>query len=193
MLNTDHYLRINEIKNYIYCPRISYYGLCLGLDRETGLSQMGVAAEAEVKGRMRRRKTALHAVVDGERHYDVPLVSHEARLIGRIDELIAVETGVYLVDYKDTDRDYGYWRAQMCAYRLCAVESGFGPVLGCSVYSIPTRQYHEVNFTRRDERTVLHLRDAVEALVMSEICPPPTPHTGKCRACQYRRFCNDVE
>jgi CRISPR/Cas system-associated exonuclease Cas4 (RecB family) len=118
MTETDAYLRINEIKNMIYCPRISYYALCLGLDRETGLSRMGIAAEAEVKGRMRRRKHALHAVVDGERYFDVLLVSHVARLIGRIDELVATDAGVYLVDYKDTERDYGYWRAQLCAYSI---------------------------------------------------------------------------
>jgi CRISPR-associated exonuclease Cas4 len=192
-VNTDHYLRINEIKNYYYCARITYYALCLRLDRETGLSRMGVAAEAEVKGQMRRRRTALHAVVQGERRYDVALVSHTVRLTGRIDEMVITGGGSYLVDYKDTARDYGYWRAQMCAYRLCAAEQGLGPVLGCYVYTIPTQQYQEVRLTRRDEADVMGVRDAVEAMVGHEVCPPPTPHTGKCRTCQYRRFCNDVE
>jgi CRISPR-associated exonuclease Cas4 len=190
-MTTDGYLRINEIKNYLYCPRISYYLLCLHLDRTTDLSEGGIRSEQHVKRLMQRRKTALHAVHDGERQYDVTLVSHRHRLIGRIDEIVETARGVYLVDYKDTDQDYGYWQAQMTAYRFAAVEMGM-TVRGCYIYTIPTKTYHEVNITGRVEKQVTAILAALHKMTQDEVMPPPVDHAGKCRSCQYQNFCGDV-
>jgi CRISPR-associated exonuclease Cas4 len=188
---TDTYLRINEIKNYLYCARTVYYALCLGIDRETDLSHAGIDAEHTTKQRMRRRKGALHAVHGGERRFDVPLVSERYRLVGRLDELVVTSEGVYLVDYKDTDRDYGYWRMQMLAYRLAVEESG-AQVLGCYIYSIPAQEYQLVEFRAGDERKLLALIDAIQRMLVDEHCPPPVEQIGKCRSCQYANFCGDV-
>jgi CRISPR-associated protein Cas4 len=189
---TAHYWRVNEIKNYLYCARISFYTLCMGLDRETGLSQMGIEAEADTKKRMKRRKHALHAVHDGTRHFDVQVVSHTHQLIGRLDEVVETETGVYLIDYKDTDKDYGYWKLQMLAYRLCIEEQTELPVLGSYVYSIPTQQYTAVKTTATHQRKLAGVLETLAEMVNSEVCPPPVKQIGKCRSCQYARFCNDV-
>jgi len=186
------YLRINELKNYAYCPRISFYTLCLGIDRETGLSRMGIEAEAETKVRMKRRKHALHTVVEGRRHFDVTVFSHTYRIVGRLDEVVETADGLYLIDYKDTDRDYGYWKLQMVAYRMCLDEAPAQAVLGCYIYSIPTQQYHEVRLTRRDADKLSLALTELHAMVESELCPPPVQQIGKCRVCQYARFCNDV-
>ena len=186
------YIRVNELKNYAYCPRISFYTLCLGIDRETGLSRMGIEAEAEVKSRMKRRKHALHAIVEGQRHFDVTVFSHTYRLVGRLDEVVETADGVYLIDYKDTDRDFGYWKLQMNAYRVCLDYPPAPPVLGCYIYSIPTQQYHEMKFTQRDAEKLLAALTELHNMVESERCPPPAPQLGKCRVCQYARFCNDV-
>jgi CRISPR-associated protein Cas4 len=190
-INTDHYLRINELKNYLYCPRISYYLLCLRLDRETDLSKAGQAAESTTKQRMKRRKQALHAVHAGERRFDVPLVSHRHAVLGRLDEMVVTDEGVYLVDYKDTDKDYGYWHVQMWAYRQAAQEMGY-KVLGCYIYSIPKKAYQPLTFKAQHEQTFLRIRQQVADMVENERCPDPVDHIGKCRSCQYARFCNDV-
>lgn len=139
-IDNDHYLRVNELKQYLYCPRTSYYALCLRLERETDLSKAGQVAEETTKKWMKRRKGALHAVHDGERYFDVALVSHVHEIVGRLDEMVVTEGGVYLVDYKDTDKDYGYWHVQMLAYNLMAQEMGYN-VLGCYIYSIPKKAY----------------------------------------------------
>lgn len=190
--NMETYLRINELKNYLYCPRISFYTLCLRIDRETDLSRAGITEEQVTKHRMQRRRQALHAVKSGTRHFDVPVVSHQFQLVGRLDETVETSEGLYLVDYKDTERDYGYWTLQMLAYQLCMEEAG-RRVAGVYIYTIPTRQYHEIhpNQTgdlRRLEGVLQHLRRMVE----EEICPPPVDQIGKCRSCQYARFCNDI-
>lgn len=188
---TDDYLRINEIKNFIYCPRISFYTLGMRLDRETPLSQMGIDNEITTKQRMKRRKHALHAVHAGQRRLDVPVEHHELRLVGRVDEVIETEAGIYIVDYKDTDQDYGYWRVQMLAYRLC-LEAAGQRVLGCYVYSIPGQTYHAVKPTARDSDRLHEILEQLNRMIEYPVMPEPTPHYRKCQTCQYERFCNDV-
>lgn len=189
--STDDYLRINEIKNAIYCPRIAFYTLCLGVDRETALSRIGIESEAETKKRMKRRKHALHAVHDGTRYFDVPVVYHPLRIIGRLDEVIETAEGVYAVDYKDTDQDYGYWKLQLCAYRRGLTAAGL-KVLGCYIYTIPDQAYHLLKLTAREEKKLEAVVTTLHTMLENEVCPPPTPHVRKCYTCQYERFCNDV-
>src|SRR5690606_19923802 len=110
------YLRINELKNYQYCPRISFYTLCMSMDRITHLAELGIEAEADAKQRLRRRQHALHSITRGIRHFNVTLWSEMNQIIGQIDEVVETATGIYLVDYKDTQKDYGYWQVQMAAY-----------------------------------------------------------------------------
>jgi CRISPR-associated protein Cas4 len=190
-MTTDDYLRINELKNYLYCARICYYGLCLRLDRETGLSTGGIRAEAETKQRMKRRKGALHAVHEGERAFDVPVVHHGLRVVGRLDEVVRTGAGVYLVDYKDTEKDYGYRAIQMLAYRL-GMEAAGERVLGSYCYIIPQKEYVEVKPTARQRQQLDAAVAALQAMVRDEICPPATEQIGKCQVCQYSRFCNDI-
>lgn len=188
---TDGYLRINELKNAVYCLRIPFYALCWAMDRETTLSRMGIAEEARTKHKMKRRKHALHAVHDGIRHFDVPVVHHDLQLVGRLDEIVETDAGIYLVDYKDTERDYGYWKIQMAAYRGALTAAG-ETVLGCYVYTIPTQTYHTVKITKRERRKLATLVAQLHDLLASEVCPPPTTHTRKCYGCQYANFCNDI-
>ncbi|MCS6837182.1 MAG: CRISPR-associated protein Cas4 [Anaerolineae bacterium] len=190
-INTDHYLRVNELKNYLYCPRTSYYSLCLSLERETDLSKAGHEAELTTKRQMKRRKRALHAVHEGDRVFDVALVSHVYEIVGRLDEMVVTEKGVYLIDYKDTDKDHGYWHVQMYAYQLAALEMGYN-VLGCYVYSIPKKTYRALTFKAQHHQTFLRIRQELARMIADERCPQPIDHIGKCRVCQYVRFCNDV-
>lgn len=185
------YTRINEIKNYLYCPRISFYTLCLRIDRETDLSLGGIAAEKRTKQLMKRRKNALHTVYNGIRHFDVLLESHRHHFLGRIDEIVETDEGVYLVDYKDTPHDYGYWLMQMTAYRLAALENGMD-VLGCYVYIIPDQVFQPISPTMANERRLIALIKSIEEMVLSECCPPAVDKIGKCRSCQYVRICGDI-
>jgi len=185
------YLRINEIKNYLYCGRISYYTLCLMLDRTTDLSEGGIREEKEAKQLMKRRKNALHAVHDGTRQFDVDVVHHELRYVGKVDEIVTTQAGIYLVDYKDTDRDYGYWQVQMMGYQLATEAMGY-TVLGCYVYIIPKKEYKQVTFKPKHRQQLTDILSALREMVDKERMPEATTNTGKCLSCQYARLCNDV-
>ncbi len=191
--DTSYYLRINELKNYAYCPRISYYTLCLDLDRTTRLAELGIEAEQDTRRKVSRRKGALHIVIAGERYFNVPVHCHRLELVGRVDEVVISEGTWYLVDYKDVEKDYGYWKLQMAAYRACVEEMTGSKVGGCYIYSIPQRQYHELALTKREDNKLIDIIDDVQQMVAAERCPSPAAQVGKCRTCQYRRFCNDVQ
>lgn len=190
--DTRHFIRVNELKNYVYCPRTSFYALCLGLDRETGLSRSGVLAEERTKARMKRRKHALHGVVAGERHFDVMVFSQQLQLVGRVDEIVATEAGLHLVDYKDAVRDHGYWEIQMTAYRVCAEDTFGVAILGQYVYDVSQQRYEPVKVSPRTIAQLNGVLDALHHMIRTETCPAPTSHAGKCNVCQYARFCNDV-
>lgn len=185
------YLRINEIKNYLYCGRISYYKLCLMLDIETDLSKGGIREEQIAKKQMKRRKNALHAVHAGTRHFDVDVAHHDMRYVGKLDEMVITDGGVYVVDYKDTDRDYGYWQVQMLAYQL-ATEAMGHTVLGCYVYIISKKEYKQITFKPKHHHQLTSILADLREMVVSERMPEATDHTGKCLSCQYARWCGDV-
>jgi CRISPR-associated protein Cas4 len=191
MLIPSDYLRVNELKNYLYCARISYYTLCLELDRTTALAEGGIRAEATTKQQMQRRKTALHAIQQGQREFDVWVVHHEQQYVGRIDEVIRTPSGIYLVDYKDSERDFGYWRWQMLAYTRAAEAQG-ATVLGSYIYTIPTKTYHPITFKRGDDAQLQALWAALRQMIATEAMPPPASVVGKCLHCQYQRFCGDI-
>lgn len=190
--DTQHYLRINELKNYIYCPRISFYTLCLRLDRETGLSRSGIEMETETKVRMKRRLHALHRVKSGQRHFDQIVISHTLQVIGRLDEIVETPEGLYLIDYKDAVSDHGYWEIQMGAYWICSLECFGRKVLGQYVYDIGSQSYKSIQVTERTKIKVHTTIEAIHNMIKREVCPPPTNQVGKCNVCQYLRFCNDI-
>ncbi len=193
LVETDFYLRINELKNFVYCPRTTFYELCLHLNLTTASAEMGQEAEREVKEKLRRRKQALHTVVEGERRFDVTVFSHKHRLVGKIDELVLAADGIHIVEYKDTPTDYGYWKMQLMGYRLCVEESYERPVVGCWVYIIPEKRYQPITLSKRDMKKLEDTRQFILQMIEAERCPPPVKQRGKCYSCQYRRFCNDIE
>lgn len=191
--DTDRYLRVNDLKSYVYCPRIAFYTLCLRLNCSTPSSRLGAQAEIEVKEKIKRRVRALHTVVEGERQLNIMVFSHTLHLVGRIDEVVQTANGIHLIDYKDTDHDHGYWKMQMQGYVICAEETLGQPVLGAWLYIIPDQTYQPVTLTAQDRCDLEATLAAIRTMVERETCPPPTPHAGKCRVCPSRRFCNDVE
>ena len=151
----------------------------------------GIESEKATKQKMKRRKHALHAIHEGLRHFDVPVVLDDYALIGQIDEIIETDKGCYIVDYKDTDQDYGYWKIQLYAYQV-GIEAQGQQVLGCYIYTIPNQSYRLVKMTQREAKTLKTITQALQQMIDTESCPAPTAHEQKCHTCQYARFCNDV-
>ena len=70
---------------------------------------------------------------------------------------------------------------------------GWGHAERGFLYFIPTRQAREVRLTEELKAEVRAMCAAMQVMVEKEHMPPPTPYRARCRACEFRRFCNDIE
>lgn len=196
------HLRVSEIRQYWYCPRLLYYFYCLPDVRPiTYKMEEGLEQHREEVLRERRRGLAFYGLqeVEGKarKRFDVITESERLRLRGRLDALIEVEEegGVraYPVEYKATRREPGpQYRLQLAAYALmleeqegCRINQGFFVLL-------PLRKAIPVRLDRaaklRAERAVLDMH----RIVRGEVLPPPPRSAARCSTCEFRRFCNDL-
>lgn len=187
-------LEVTDLKQWAYCPRVVYYRYCLPLlCPATFKMESSHAAHEQERGREERRSLAVYGLEEGQRHFDVRLVSEALGLSGRMDVVVEREEEVIPVDYKDSTRRPGeHVRLQLAAYGALCEELFGKPARRGLIYLIPLRRAVEVPLTatlrRRMERAVQGIRRMVE----TESMPPPAKERGKCVDCEYRRFCNDV-
>ena len=84
--------RVSDLKQYVYCPRILYYHACLPRVRPiTYKMQAGINAQLPAEGRERRRSLRAYGLEQGQRHFNVPLVSERLGLRGQVDLVIETE------------------------------------------------------------------------------------------------------
>lgn len=197
MLDDDlaYPIRVTDLKQWAYCPRVFYYHQCLPRVRPvTYKMRAGVEAGHAEEGREARRSLRAYGLSSGDREFDVPVRSARLGLRGQIDMVITVpETGeVIVVDYKLSTIAGRHFQLQLAAYA-----DMLGEVRGVTVrrgflYSIPDRRAEEI---RMDRRLIESARKAVEAMrriAEREEMPPPVDNLRKCVSCEFRRFCNDV-
>lgn len=192
------YLEVTDLKQWIYCPRVVFYRYCLPRVRPITYSmEAGISAHEEAVSREERRSLRPYGLTNGERSFDVTLRSERLHLSGRIDLVIRVETergleGI-VVDYKLSEREAGtHFKLQLAAYALMLEEAWGIPVRRAFLYHLPQRQAEAIPLTtalkRRVETTITDIHHAIAG----ERLPQPPAHLGKCVACEFRRFCNDV-
>lgn len=193
LLETRAYVRVTDVKEYTFCPRVYYYETCLpGLHHHTVKTQAGVHAHQRERALARRRSLAAYGLVQGKRTFDVLVISQRFGMIGEIDEVVTCPDEAIPVDYKNTTRIGHHFKLQLAAYGLMLAESTGQVVCRGFFYLIPARRAEEVAFTsnlgRAAEKALIEMRLIAEA----ETVPLPTRFRDRCVACKYRRFCNDV-
>jgi len=177
-----------------------YYTYCLPLLRPVTFKMMaGVEAHRRAEGLEQRRGLRVYGLERGERtlrYFDVELESAALGLRGKVDMVVVVDGGceVIPVEYKDTlGRAGRHFELQLTAYGLMLEEAGWGRVGRGFLYFIPARRAREVMLTDELKEEVRALCRAMQEMVEGEHMPAPTPYRGRCRACEFRRFCNDIE
>lgn len=185
-----------DLKQYIHCPRITYYENCLPDFRPTTyLMEAGKEAHEEERIRAARRTLRLYGLVEGERHADVPLRSERLGLAGKVDEVIVVAGEpplAYPVDYKLTDRLRPQHRLQLAAYALLLEDCWGAQVLEGFVYLIVRRRAERVKIDAALRQAVLDALVDIRQIVEWERMPPAPADKHRCGVCEFRRICNDV-
>lgn len=188
------WLMVTDLKNYTHCARIPYFERCLpGLRPRTYAMDAGDEAHIEERARARRRTLWAYGLPEGERAFNVRLTDPALGLIGVIDELVHTPDGRMLpVDYKLSQKVNESFALQIVAYAML-LEATYGITVAQGyIYLIGERDLRTIPVTEAGRAQVRAALDDIRTMTEREAIPPPVKERAKCRACEWRRICNDV-
>lgn len=196
-IQTEAPFRVTDLKQWVYCPRVLYYAMCLPKIRPTTYKmEAGIEAGQNEEGREERRSLRPYGLEEGRREFDVALSSSRYGLRGKADLIVWIDNpppGTFVVvDYKLSSVAGEHFKLQLMAYALM-IEEMSGLTAKCGyLYFIPKRRSEKVVFTPRSREKFLLTLEAMHRMLHTELMPEATPNRNKCLACEFRRFCNDV-
>lgn len=191
-------LRVSDLKQYSYCPRVVYYTYCVpGVRPTTFKMQMGEQAQKRVSRLEIRRSLRAYGLREGRRHFHVALRSWELGLSGQIDLVIEAKMDgkrrAIPVDFKLSRRQPGQnWKIQLACYALLLEASWQIEVTEGFIHLIPSRTGVRVAMEQQLLTKARKLVTEVRSMVENQYMPPPTPRRARCVDCEFRRFCNDI-
>jgi CRISPR-associated exonuclease Cas4 len=191
-------LRVTDLKQYDYCPRVVYYEYCLpGIRPLTYKMEAGIAAQDRVTDLEERRSLRAYGIKEGERHFNVSVTSPLLGCTGQIDMVIdTAESGerrLMPVDFKLSRREPGHhFKLQLAAYALLLEEAWGVPVEQGALYLIPVKRVIKLPLTTRLRNEARRHLAQIRDMVQNQRVPPPTEQRSRCVNCEFRRFCNDV-
>jgi len=188
------WLRVTDIKQYLYCPRIIYYTYCMPVPRAlTYKMEEGKSQHVRVMELEERRSLRAYGLETGERVFRVSLSSERLGLCGVLDMVILRPTESIPVEFKHSMGKVGLnLRYQLVAYGLLVEERWGKPVRRGFIYRIPEKRAVEVVIRPNMRRYVVRVLREMRQMVKGEVMPGPTRRRERCVDCEYRRYCKDI-
>jgi CRISPR-associated exonuclease Cas4 len=188
------WLRVNDIKQYAYCPRIVFYQYSMPVEKKaTWKMEQGKIEEAEIDRLEKRRKLSGYGLAGGQRRFHFSLSSTRLALTGKLDLLIETAAELFPVDFKwTTGRPFKNHVFQLCGYALLLEDSFDKPVNKGFVYLIPKSDAVVFDLTTELKQETALMLERIRWMVEREELPPPTDVRNRCTDCEYRNFCGDV-
>lgn len=187
-------LSVNDLKQFLYCPRIVYYHWIMPVHPPTTfLMQRGHRQEERFERLEPRRVLYRYGFDEATRHFGLEITAESLGLIGKVDLILEGPNRVAVVEFKATaSRLAENWKLQLCAYGILAEEHFHRPCLVGFVVLNDRDECIEVDLDdalRAQAGTVLK---QVRAVVTKQEFPDPTPIRARCVQCEYCNFCGDV-
>lgn len=186
-------LKVSDIKQYLYCPRVIYFTYVLPVEKKT-TAKMEIGKEEHMKtARLEeRRRLRAYGLAEGRRFFNTYLFSPRLGLEGVLDMYIAVPRGAFPVDFKNTYRMAVNHKYQLLAYALLLEDWLGSPVRGGFIYLIPAERTVYVEATPEARLYTKQLLGAIRGLIVREQFPALPRRAGRCTDCEYRNYCGDV-
>ena len=192
-LETTQPFTITDLKQHIYCARISYYHLCLPDVRPvTRKMTLGIEQHGEEQERAARRTMSMYGGIEGERRFDIDVFSNRLNLSGRVDELVFTTSELIPVDYKIANKSGKHFEVQLAAYGMMAEENFGLPVRRGYLYLTKAKKAVEIRIGSQIRKMVERAVYEMTETQRLEKMPPATEWRQRCLDCEFRRFCNDV-
>lgn len=190
----DPPFNVTDLKQWVYCKRILYFHIFLPKIRpKTFKMEEGREAGKQEEKRERRRSLQTYGIKEGRKEFNVLISSSRYGLIGKIDMVIVTSDEVIPVDYKYSLRGTReHFKLQLTAYGVLLEETYSLPARCGFIYSIPSRQAMEVQFTEDLRTKFYRILEDMHRMLYNESMPDPVKNKRACMVCEFRRFCNDV-
>jgi len=187
-------LRVNDLKQFEYCPRIVFYNTVMPLERKTTVKmERGKDEEFRLDALEKRRTLRRYELGSGERRFHVWLESPTLGLSGKLDLLIVSNKGYFPVDFKYTrGRPHRNHVVQLAGYALLVEEKFRTRVDTAFIYLTPVQQVISIGLTGQLKEEVRQRLSEMRTMIHDEILPPATPVRGRCEECEFRNYCGDV-
>lgn len=189
-------LRVSDLKQYIYCPRIIYFYYVLPIPRRvTKKMEYGRLEHFEVKQLEKRRKLKAYGLLDGARDFQVFMQSPRLGLNGLLDMTITTASReIYPVEFKHSISKKGlHQKYQLAAYAMLLEEKFSKPVRYGFLYLIPTKTVIPLEITVSMREHIKKVLSAIRNLIASEKIPPYVRSRQRCTDCEFKNYCADLE
>lgn len=187
-------LRVSDLKQYYYCPRVVFYQYVLPVERKTTYKmEKGKEVQEEIERLESRRKLKRYGLEKGVRKFNVWLASERIGLSGKLDMVIETESEIYPVDFKYTKgRPYKNHVYQLGGYALLIEEAYGKNVEKGFVYLIQQQDavIYEINKQMKEE--CLETLEEIKLMINTEKFPDPPSQRTKCTECEYKNYCRDI-
>jgi CRISPR-associated exonuclease Cas4 len=187
-------LRVNDLKQFEYCPRIVFYNTVMPLERKATVKmERGKQEEFRLDALEKRRTMKRYEFGSGERRFHVWLDSPTLGLSGKLDLLIVTRKGYFPVDFKYTrGRPHRNHIIQLAGYGLLVEEKFCTQVETVFIFLVPIQEVVSIRLTDELKNEVRHRLQEIRIMIRDEILPPPTPLRNRCEECEFRNYCGDV-
>lgn len=187
-------LKISDLKQYIYCPRIVYFQYVMPVEHKTTYKmEKGKIAEVNLADLERRRTFSKYGLDNGMKKFNVRIESQKLGLSGMIDMLIETQDTYYPVDFKFTSgKIHNNHIAQICGYTLILEDIYHKNVNKGFVYLIPQKEIQSIDITEHIKSQTLQIINDIRKIIQTETFPNPTSMNRRCQECEYHNYCNDV-
>ncbi len=197
----EQYLAPTDVKQYVFCPRVTYFTRVMHLRPVMGSQQEAAKKTHEkVSGLEKRRKRTLKTDLPfdvAEKTFDVHLVSDRLQVHGRLDMLIETTAGEFIpVEFKDMESNRGRVRLdhkyQLLVLALLVEDSWDTVVRRGLVHYLRDETTVEVPFTHSLKRRTERVLEDIRAMIQSGTMPAPRRRCAHARVgCGFADVCCD--
>jgi len=188
-------LRVSDLKQYIYCPRIPYFYYVLPIPRRiTRKMEYGALEHIEIERMEKRRGLKPYGVLEGERTFHVKLESPRLGLYGVLDMMITSSTGeIYPVEFKHGISKQGlHQKYQLAAYAMLLEDMFRKPVKYGFLYLIPIKAVVPLEITCSMREHIKKVLSAIRNIIARERIPDYIRSSQRCRDCEFCNYCADL-
>ncbi|KAF0194303.1 MAG: putative RecB family exonuclease [Bacillota bacterium] len=188
-------LKVTDIKQYFYCPRIVYFCYVMPVDKKVSFKMSaGTIEHIRFETLEKRRKVIRYGLEQAERRFRVPLYSKRLGLRGVLDMLLINTQGeMFPVEHKATMQRLGLnHKYQLAAYAILVEDEFSTQVRRGFLYASLSKELREVEVDHSIRRALQRVLVIIRNMISTQRLPKVLHDKSRCGDCEYRLYCLDV-